>query len=235
MRSRFLFALLILAAGIALANERHPAVAIVGTGDVGAALGVSWGTLGHPIIYGSRVPNSSETRELVARSGAARAVASAEAARHADIVVLALPFDAALELVPRMGDLSGKILIDPMNALKFDRERREIDVYADRLAEQIQALAPGAHVVKALNATNARNMTPDREFDRPISVPVAGDDREAKRTVMRLVEELNLDAVDVGPLFNARYVEAMAPLYVHMNFFERPDGGFEYAISSSGD
>ena len=79
------------------------------------------------------------------------------------------------------------------------------------------------------------HMTPDRAFAGPNTEPVAGDDGEAKRTVMRMIDELELDAVDVGPLFNARYVEAMAPLYVHMNFFKRPDGGFEYAFTSSGN
>lgn len=49
-----------------------------------------------------------------------------------------------------------------------------------------------------------------------------------------LIAKLRLEPVDVGPLFNARYVEAMAPLYVYMNFFARPDGGFEYAISRAG-
>ena len=208
-------------------------IAIIGTGEVGSALGVSWGGLGHPVIYGSRSPGGDKTRELVGRSGDARAVPSAEAAQQADIVVLALPFTAALELLPQMGNLDGKILIDPMNALTFDREKGRVGTFDELLAEQIQALAPGAHVIKALSATNARNMSPGRKFDQPISVPVAGDDPEAKRIVMQLVEELGLDAADVGPLYNARYLEAMAPLYVYMNAFHRPPGGFEYDFTAA--
>lgn len=220
-------------AGAALCADPLPPIAIIGTGEVGAALGVSWGSRGHPIIYGSRSPDSDKTRDLVSRSGAARAVPSTEAAQHADIVVLATPFKAALELLPQMGDLDGKILIDPMNALTFDREQGLVGTFSELLAEQIQALAPGAHVIKALSATNARNMSRGRTFDQPISVPVAGDDPEAKRAVMELVEELGLQATDVGPLFNARFIEAMAPLYVYMNAFQRPPGGFEYHFTAS--
>lgn len=222
---------------LASANAEEPLepIAIVGTGNVGAALGTSWGRLGHPIVYGSRSPDGSKTRELLSRSGNARAVPSADAARHADIVVLALPFEAALQLVPQMGDLGGKILIDPMNALRFDRDRARVDTYDELLAEQIQALAPGAHVVKALNALNARHMDPEREFAGPISVPIAGDNPQAKQKVAALVAQLGLEVADVGPLFNARYVEAMAPLYVYMNFFARPEGGFEYSFSRSAE
>ncbi len=215
------------------ANPEPSPIAIIGTGEVGAALGVSWGRLGHPIIYGSRSPDSDKVRDLVARSGDARAVSSTEAAQHADIVVMATPVKAALELLPRMGDLDGKILIDPMNALTFDNERQRVGTYTELVAEQVQALAKGAHVIKALSLTNVRNMNPERVFAELISVPVAGDDPDAKRVVMQLVEELGLDATDVGELYNARYLEAMAPLYVYMNAFHRPPGGFEYHFTAS--
>ncbi len=215
------------------AADGLPPIAIIGTGNVGSALGVSWGRLGHPIIYGSRTPDSDKTQNLLRRSGNARAVLPADVAKHADIIVLALPFTPALELLPQMGSLDGKLLIDPINALTFDQDQKRVGTFDELLAEQIQALAPTAHVVKALNAINARNMFPDRAFDGPISIPIAGDDPGAKKTVMKLIEVLDLDAVDVGPLFNARYIEAMAPLYVYMNYFARPPGGFEYSVSRS--
>lgn len=208
-----------------------PSIAIIGTGRVGSALGVSWGGLGHPIIYGSRTPESEATRELVAQSGNARAVLPHEVVAHADIIVLALPFRAVLELLPKLGALDGKILIDPTNSLDFDGKTGRVSVGETLLAERIQALAPDAHVVKALNAVGAQNMMPGRAFSGRISVPIAGDDANAKQRVAQLIESLGLDATDVGPLFNAGFVESMAPLYVYMNFFARPPGGFEYSFS----
>jgi len=211
--------------------DELPSIAIIGTGQVGSALGVSWGGLGHPIIYGSRAPGSESTRELVNRSGNARAVLPHEVAAQADLIVLALPFSAARTLVPKLGSLDGKILIDPMNSLDFDGKTARVSMSETLLAEQIQALAPTAHVVKALNAISANNMMPGRDFGGPISVPIAGDDADAKQQVAQLIESLGLNATDVGPLFNARFVEAMAPLYVYMNIFARPPGGFEYSFS----
>lgn len=235
MRSLSFFVLAILsfqtAHAATPASDGLPTIAIVGTGNVGSALGVSWGQLGYPIVYGSRSPDGEKTRSLIRRSGNARAMSPADVAQHADIIVLALPFAAALELLPNMGDLDGKVLIDPINALQFDQENRRVGTRDSLLAEQIQALVPTAHVVKALNAVGAENMSPDRAFNAPISIPIAGDDEQAKQTVATLIAALDLEATDVGPLFNARYVEAMAPLYVYMNFFAPPSGGFEYAFS----
>jgi len=236
---RKLFLVLLASLAIQLVHADTPTadglepIAIIGTGNVGAALGVSWGNLGYPIIYGSRAPDSEQTRDLVRRSGNARAVSTIEAVKHAEIIVLALPFNVALELLPQMGSLDGKLLIDPMNALTFDDEKQRVGSYDELLAEQLQALAPDAHVVKAFNTLTSGNMSPDRAFKGPISIPLAGDDAGAKKTVAKLVAALDLEATDVGPLFNARYVEAMAPLYVYMRAFARPPGGFEYSFSRS--
>jgi len=235
---RLLFLLLISVAAElvyaeAPAGDQLPPIAIIGTGEVGSALGVSWGRLGYPIIYGSRKPDSEQTRDLLQRSGNARAVLPVEAAKHADVIVLALPFTVALELLPQMGNLDGKLLIDPMNALDIDRDQQRVGTHQELLAEQIQALAPTAHVVKAFNAVNAGNMSPDRAFVGPISIPIAGDDPQAKKTVVTLIEALDLEATDVGPLFNARFLESMAQLYVYMNFIAHRPGGFEYSFTRS--
>jgi predicted dinucleotide-binding enzyme len=235
---RSLLFLLIAIAGVQPAHAATPAddalvpIAIIGTGNVGSALGVSWGRLGHPIIYGSRTPDSEQTRDLVSRSGDARAVLLTDVAEYADVIVLALPFGPALELLPKLGSLDGKLLIDPINSLDFDGKLGRVLLDQELLAERIQALAPTAHVVKALNAIGARNMSPERAFNGPISVPIAGDDAGAKQTAARLIESLGLDVVDVGPLVNARFVEAMAPIYIYMNVFARPPGGFEFSFSS---
>jgi len=213
------------------AADELPPIAIVGTGEVGSVLGMSWGRLGYPIIYGSRKPDSEQTRDLLGRSGNARAVLPADVAKHAEVIVLALPFSAALELLPQLGSLDGKLLIDPMNALTFDQEQQLVGTSQALLAEQLQALAPTAHVVKALNAINASNMSPDREIVGPISIPIAGDDPGAKKTAATLIAALDLEVTDVGPLYNARYLEAMAPLYVYMNFFARPPRVFEYSFT----
>ena len=88
-------------------------VAMIGTGNVGAALGRRFAENGHKVIYGSRDPSAADVRELVAATGhGAVAVSQAEAAAQADIVVLAVPWTAVESIVRSLPSLSGKIVVD---------------------------------------------------------------------------------------------------------------------------
>ena len=207
------------------ARER---IAIIGTGNVGAALGRRWSALGHEIIYGSRNPADPKVVALVADSGdRARAATPAQAAAGADIVVLAVPWTVAEEVLLGLGDLTGRVIIDPINPSRFVDARVELG--HPGLAERLASLAPGAHLVKALNTTSYRNML-EPPADTPITVPLAGDSDAAVARVARLVVELGLVPRTVGPLYNARYLEAMGNLYIYVNVFQRPEPRLEYSF-----
>ena len=95
-------------------------IAIIGAGNVGGALGGSWARAGHTIVYGVRDPRADKTQALLAATGAgARAVLVGEAARGAEVVALATPWDATQAALTAAGDLSGKVLIDCTNPLRF--------------------------------------------------------------------------------------------------------------------
>src|SRR5690349_20128253 len=89
-------------------------VAMIGTGNVGAALGRRFAENGDKVVYGSRDPSAADVRELVAVTGhGATAATQAIAAAQADIVVLAVPWTAVEGVVRALPDLSGKIVVDP--------------------------------------------------------------------------------------------------------------------------
>ena len=91
-------------------------IAIIGTGNVGGALGPEFAAQGHTVVYGSREPERPEVQELVARtSGDASATSMLDAVVGADMVVIAVPGGVAEVVVRGLGDLSGKIIIDPTN------------------------------------------------------------------------------------------------------------------------
>ena len=94
-------------------------IAIIGTGDVGHALGVSFAKQGHTIVYGSRNPDRGSVQDLIEETGhGATATTQAEAVVGADIVVLAVPGMLVEEITLSLGDLSGKIIIDPTNPME---------------------------------------------------------------------------------------------------------------------
>ena len=151
-----------------------------------------------------------------------------DAAAEAQILVLAVPYTAVEELLLSFGDLNDKIIIDCINAVRF--RRQEISLVTPSIAATIARLAPGAHVVKTLNTTTAGSMLEPRQPGGTISMPLAGDDAEAKQAVSDLLQKLGFHVVDVGPLSNAPYLEAMGALYIHMNAVQGRRGDFEYRI-----
>jgi predicted dinucleotide-binding enzyme len=204
-------------------------IAVIGTGDVGGALGPEFAGQGHTIIYGSRDPERSKVRELVERTGEqASATTPAAAAAQADIVVLAVPGLLVEEITRGLGDLSGKIIIDPTNPLERRMNRLEHAVDTSN-AEIIQAAAPGAYVVKAFNTLNWKTMVDPDTAGGPVSIPLVGDNGKAKDKVAELVAGMGLEPIDVGPLRDARWVEGMLILWINNRFGgKRPS--FDYHL-----
>ena len=208
---------LIIAAGISLmgAPVLADTIAVIGTGDVGGALGPEFAAQGHTIVYGSRDPGRGKVKELVARTGDdASATTPADAAAQADIVVLAVPGLMVEEITKSLGDLSGKIIIDPTNPLQRRMNRLEHAVDTSN-AEIIQAAAPGAYVVKAFNTLNWKTMVDPASAGGPVSIPLVGDNARAKEKVAELVSGMGLEPIDVGPLRDARWVEGMLILWIN--------------------
>lgn len=215
--------LLILIMGlIMLAPVSAETIAIIGTGQVASALGPRFAELGHDIVYGSRNPSRDEVKQLVAHTGhGASATTPAEAAAMADIVVLAVPGMAIESVMKSIGDLSGKIIIDPTNALRRgDDGLFELGVETSN-AELIQGWAPNAYVVKAFNTLNWRTMLDPESAGGPVSIPLVGDSAEAKAVVATLAEGIGLEPIDLGPVRYAHFVEGMLILWINNRYVHR--------------
>jgi predicted dinucleotide-binding enzyme len=201
-------------------------VAVIGTGRVGSALGTELADQGHRIIYGSRNPTTEAVRDLVERTGnGAKARFQAQAVEGADIVILAVPGLLAGDITKNLGDLSGKIIIDPTNPLNFTAEGVSHGVPTSN-GEIIQAAAPDAFVVKAFNVLSWEYMVDPDASGGPISVPLAGNNDDAKARVAEIVESLDLHPIDLGSIDQARWIEGMAILLIHNNFTPLPAFNF---------
>jgi len=213
-------------------DRQKEAIAMLGTGRMGQALGKLWARTGHSILYGSRTPEDERVKTVVKETGSRASVTTPkEAAAQADIVVFALPWNPVQDLVPTLGDLSGKIVIDPMNAVKM------VDGYPEPLldrttsaGEQLQAWLPGAHVVKAFNTPSARNIVDPQRLDGPMTIALAGGDVAAKVRVAGLVSELGLEPLDTGPLVAARYLEGMMLLSFGYLLYTKRKASFEFYL-----
>ena len=201
-------------------------IAIIGTGNVGTALGRGWARNGHTITYGTRDPEDASSREGLAQTPGARLAPSAEAARTADVVVLAVPSAAVEAVLADLGDLGGRVLIDATNPIGPGITHAA----ATSGGEQTASWAQNARVVKAFNTTGFENMLDaDYGAHRP-AMFFAGDDEEAKTTVAALVEALGFEPVDAGPLSRSRELEHLATLWISQALQHGQGRGFAFAV-----
>jgi 8-hydroxy-5-deazaflavin:NADPH oxidoreductase len=188
-------------------------IGIIGGGNLGRRLAALWQGAGHAVAVGVRGAGRPA-------SGAAYPVASVEgAAAYGEAVVLALPALADA--------LSGKVVVDATNPVRADWSPWPLGDQ-NSAAEEAARLLPGARVVKAFNTVFADVMEPARLTRGGLRVTafVAGDDESANGLVARLATDAGFAPLVVGPLANARYLEAMA----HLNIALAQKGGTDAAF-----
>jgi predicted dinucleotide-binding enzyme len=175
---------------------------IVGAGKLGTTLARAAIAAGYDVAISGSGPADEIALTIDVLAPGARAVTTDEVVRHADIVVLAVPTHRFREL-PR--DLfAGRILVDAMNYWQpVDGDDEDLAAAPDGTSVIVQERFPSARVVKSLNQLGYHELD---ELARPtgaagrVAVGAAGDDREAVRAVMRLVDRLGFDPVDAGRL-----------------------------------
>ena len=191
-------------------------IGIIGSGQIGGTLTRRLTALGHQVcVANSRGPQS--LKELAAETGAT-AVAVREAVQSVDLVVVTIPEKNISALPKGLFEKADKkvVVVDTGNYYPRQRDGRieaiEAGLPESRWVEQ----QLGRPVIKAFNNIYARHLlergkppgTPGR-----IALPVAGDDRNAKGIVMRLVDELGFDAVDAGGLDDSWRQQPGTPVY----------------------
>jgi NADPH-dependent F420 reductase len=190
-------------------------VGIIGAGNVGGGLASAATTAGHEVtVTAARQDHAAKVAE---QTGAAVAADPAEAARGADVVVLAVPAAAAAEVLGQLGAAAaaGTVVVDVTNPLN--------DTYSDLTtsgishAEQLAADAPQARLVKAFNTILASRLGNPTEDGQPLDGFYAGEDEAAKETVARLLSSLGFRPIDAGGLRMARSLEELGFLNISLN------------------
>ena len=197
---------------VASAQSRKPKVGVIGSGNVGSALGRVWAQAQYEVMFSSR--SLDRDRKLAADVGAnARAGTPREAAAFGDVLLFAVPYGALPELGKTLGDsVKGKVVIDACNP--FAQRDGEI---ANRAREKgagfVSAeLLPGARIVRAFNAVGAARMAKAHEEPGRIGMPVAGDDKKAIDIASQMIRDIGFEPVLVGGLAMGKYLMPGTPL-----------------------
>ncbi|HJR44563.1 MAG TPA: NAD(P)-binding domain-containing protein [Actinomycetota bacterium] len=196
-------------------------VAVIGTGNVGRALGRGWASAGHDVTWGSRHPERINDLSPV--------VSLSDAIGNAPVIVLAVPFAGLTETVAALGDLSGRVVVDATNPLGSQAAEG-----AASGAEYVATLAPGAQVVKGFNTMGYETMADPAIEGRPAACLLCGNDAGSKEIVTGLARDLGFDPVDAGDLEAARHLEALAGVWVHLAFRAGLGRDFAFGVLRRG-
>ncbi len=200
-------------------------IALVGgTGNQGPPLAVRWAISGNEVWIGSRSAEKAmrvagEINMILKGLGSPSKVSyglNREVVRMAEIVVLTIPFEGLSSTIEdiREGLRLGTIIVSPIVPCKFDGEPQLIRLDKGSVAEMVAEMLPGMRVVAALHTVSSKKL---ERYSTPVEgdVVVCGDDDQAKKVVMRLVEEIpNLRGLDGGGLENAHMMEEITVLLI---------------------
>ena len=202
-------------------------IGMLGTGDVGRALGHGFIALGHEVRMGAR-DAANEKAVAWARENGAKASAGtfADAASFGEVVVLATLGVANESALRAAGQekLRGKIVIDTTNPLDASggMPPRLAVAGSDSAGERVQRLLSEAHVVKAFNTVGHAHMFRPSFPGGPPDMFICGNHAEAKKKVGGLLKDFGWGVIDIGGIEGSRYLEAMCLVWVLCAFSTTP-------------
>ncbi|HUK30920.1 MAG TPA: NAD(P)-binding domain-containing protein [Candidatus Acidoferrum sp.] len=194
-------------------------IGILGSGDVGQALGRGFISRGHEVKMGSRDANNEKAVAWAKQAGSrASTGVFADAARFGEVIVLATLWSGTENVLRLAGpeNLAGKVLIDATNPLVFTPGAPPSLALGqtDSGGEQVQRWAPKARVVKAFNIVGHAHMVDPQFPGGPPDMFICGNDAAAKTAVTEILKSFGWPTIDIGGIEGARLLEPMCILWV---------------------
>ncbi len=193
-------------------------IGIIGAGNVGRGLAATLAGAGHDVLLTNSNPSGEALAAIAATTGAT--AVPLERALDTQVVVLAVPYEAALEIVAAHADALGqRLVIDATNPLTADYTGLTVAGHSSG-AEQLAASAPDARFVKALNTIFAATYSNEALMAAGLVVPLASDDAAAAADVSELLASVGFDPLHVGGLVTSRFIEPMVMPLIHLGMFQ---------------
>ena len=201
-----------LALRAATAGTGKMKIGIVGSGNVGGALGGVWAKTGHEVMFSSL--HIEHDKALTAKLGPnARAGTPREAAAFGEVLMISVPYRALPDVGKELADLiKGKVVIDTCNP--FVSRDGEIATWAREKGAGLASaeLLPGARIVRAFNAIGYARMGVAHEQPGRIGMPIAGDDANAIAMASQPIRDIGYEPVLIGGLAMGKHLMPGTPL-----------------------
>ena len=197
-------------------------IGILGSGDVGRALGTAFTACGHEVKLGARDAANQRVKDWVAKGGVHASGGTFEdVAKSGEVIVLATLWSGTENAVRLAGvdNFRGKVVIDATNPLDFSSRPPRLAVgMNDSAGEQVQRWLPTARVVKAFNIVGNALMFRPNFPGGPPDMFICGNDAKAKGTVSQILNEFGWEVIDLGGIEGSRYLEPLAMVWITYGF-----------------
>ena len=192
-------------------------VGVLGSGDVAKTLASGFLKHGHEVMMGTRT--AAKLAEWAKNNPKGRVGSFADAAKFAELVVLAVKGSAAADVLRAAGggNLAGKPVIDAANPIADAAPQsgvlRFFTTLDDSLMERLQREFTGAHLVKAFNSVGfACMVNPQFKGGKP-TMFICGNDETSKKTVSGILDQFGWETADMGKAEAARAIEPLCMLW----------------------
>lgn len=184
-------------------------IAIIGTGNVGGALATNWSKKGHTINLGVNDKNQFKGAELLKNKNT-QVFSIEEAVSTSDVILIATPPTAIFEILEKMSDVSGKIIMDATNAVRQAPEPYKTVYHC--LMDKTKA-----EVVKCFNSTGFENMLNPIYDGVGIDMFMAGDSDAAKKVATQLATDAGFGScIDFGKSDKVELLEKFALSWINL-------------------
>jgi len=198
-------------------------IGIFGSGNVGGALAESWANAGHEIYLGLRDVNNFKGKELLSIEGIS-AHNIQEAAAKSEVLLFATPAQVVVNMIPLLGELKDKVIIDATNAVRF-----KPDPYPT--AYHAFANLSSAEVVKCFNTTGFENMKDTQYGDMKLDMFMAGESDAAKEVAAQLSRDAGFeDCYDFGKGDKVELLEKFALSWINLAIFQGMGRGIGFKV-----
>lgn len=200
-------------------------ITIIGTGNLGGALAKRFADAGHQVQLGVRNTTEFKGKELLSYSNNITAQSTAEAVKAAEVIVISVPAQFASETAKSLGDVTGKIIIDTMNAVFLKPEGFQ------NTADAILANCNTTDVVKCFNTTGFENLLNPAYHGKGIDMFTAGSSENGVRVATQLAKEIGFENVyHFGGNDKFNLIEQMAMCWINLAIIQKEGRGMAFKV-----
>ena len=200
-------------------------IAIIGTGNVGGALAQRLIKAGHTVLMGAKFPLSDKSVQLATKIGEDRFAAIENASGQSEVIIITTPPDAVLKIIPQLGNLEGKTVIDATNSVRIKPDPYPTAYHA------IKAISQSDAVVKCFNTTGFENMLNPIYNDEGIDMFCAGNHNASKQIAGQLAKDIGFaSCYDFGGDDQVELLEKLALSWINLAIIQGEGRGIAFKV-----